>query len=380
MAKQERTPVKGQPGFYAYLKYGRKHYGFVADVGVGRRHQVTRQGFTSLEAARKERTALQHGRHTGEVMEASRELLRDFTARWLAAKRIEVRGSTMISYGVILKRIERSLGDTPIGAIRAQDVQAMVTAWVAKGYKSRTIKDSVTVLRKVFETAVAWRLVRTSPVTHIALPRAEEKRPPVVLTLDQLGALDTAAQGDPVWGVAIAVLIETWMRKGELLDLRWGAVDLERELIRVERTTSRNADGQRQTGPPKTATSRRVLAISPELATALRAWRDQSRFAGRIGDDALVFPHPLTGAWRSPHALDGALARLCVKAGVPVVTPHVLRHSGISAARLEGKDMVTISMRAGHKGLAMTLGVYSHTLAEEQERLGREFGALLHVG
>src|SRR5690349_17635782 len=99
MPKQERTLLKKNPGIYRYVRYGKTAYGFVVESEpiAGKRRQVTRQGFSSLEAAEKERTALMHRRHTGDVVEPSRELLRDFFERWLAMRQPAIRDRTSLA-------------------------------------------------------------------------------------------------------------------------------------------------------------------------------------------------------------------------------------------------------------------------------------------
>ena len=113
----------------------------------------------------------------------------------------------------------------------------------------------------------------------------------------------------------------------------------------------------------------------------LRTWRERSRrfWIGHgydLDDALLVFPDE-TGTWRAPHTVNRALARICRDAGIRVIPPHWLRHSGISVSRLDGEDIVTISRRAGHRDIRTTLAIYSHTLEVEHERLGRSFGSKL---
>ena len=156
-----RQPVRGRPGLFSHMKQGKKCYGFVVDGERvnGKRRQITRQGFTSIAAAEKARTALLHRKHTGDVVEPSRELLSDFFERWLSGKALSVRETTLIDYRRTFTRLLSALGDRPIGAIRGDHIQGMVTALVAKGYAARTVREAVNLLRLVFRSAVEWRLV-----------------------------------------------------------------------------------------------------------------------------------------------------------------------------------------------------------------------------
>ena len=371
---QERRPVKGKPGLYVYTRYGRKCYGFVVDVGEGRRRQITRQGFSSLEAAEKERTAYLHRRHTGDVVEPSRELLRDFFRRWLELRRPLVRARTITAYREDFARADQYLGGMELRQIRADHIQGMIAGMQGAGYAAKTIRKAVDIVRRVFNAAVSWGLLLRSPAVSLNLPPLREDRPPM-LTAEQLAQLVTSS-ADTHWGLMIRTLVETWMRAGELCDLRWGAIDPGRNVIRVERALSEGPTGGYVSLSGKTAAARREIVVSRALVEALMTEKERQRFRGPVTDETPVF-WTSTGARVWPGNVGGPVKRACRHAGVPVVNPHWLRHSGISVARLAGGDIVTISQRAGHKDIKTTLGIYSHTRIEEHRTLGEAFGALL---
>ena len=62
------------------------------------------------------------------------------------------------------------------------------------------------------------------------------------------------------------------MRRGELLGLKWGDVDLENATVRVRRTLTRNGTGH-VLGEPKTKKSRRTVRITPQAVEALNCHR-----------------------------------------------------------------------------------------------------------
>ena len=64
---------------------------------------------------------------------------------------------------------------------------------------------------------------------------------------------------------------------------------------------------------------------------------------------------------------------LGVRAGVPAMNPHGLRHTMATAALSSGVPAVVVQKRLGHKTLAMTLGVYAHVLE------GQETGAAASI-
>jgi integrase len=62
-----------------------------------------------------------------------------------------------------------------------------------------------------------------------------------------------------------------------------------------------------------------------------------------------------------------AITRACTAAGVPVFSPHDLRHRRISLLHLGGVPWARIGEHVGQRNLAVTANTYSHVLADERE-------------
>lgn len=62
-----------------------------------------------------------------------------------------------------------------------------------------------------------------------------------------------------------------------------------------------------------------------------------------------------------------AISRACTAAGVPVFSPHDLRHRRISLLHLSGVPWATIGQGVGQRNLAVTANTYTHVLADERE-------------
>jgi hypothetical protein len=70
--------------------------------------------------------------------------------------------------------------------------------------------------------------------------------------------------------VAFVLLVETGMRLGELLGLRWEDVDLDEGQLQIRQTLSTLA-GRIVVDEPKASTSRRPYELSPQAVEALKA-------------------------------------------------------------------------------------------------------------
>ena len=142
---------------------------------------------------------------------------------------------------------------------------------------------------------------------------------------------------------AYVLLATTGMRRGEVLGLRWSDVDLDAGSLSVEQTLTA-PNRQLILGPPKTAKSRRRIALDPRSIDALRRHkRRQNEERLQLGelwsnDADLVFCRE-DGSLVHPDRFTREFKRQVEAAGLPELrgparaTPHLgdagaaVRHS-----------------------------------------------------
>jgi integrase len=66
-------------------------------------------------------------------------------------------------------------------------------------------------------------------------------------------------------------------------------------------------------------------------------------------------------------ALRTAIAKACKAAGIPVWSPHDLRHRRISLLHLRGVPGARIAEFVGQRKLSVTADTYTHVLMDETE-------------
>ena len=62
-----------------------------------------------------------------------------------------------------------------------------------------------------------------------------------------------------------------------------------------------------------------------------------------------------------------AIARSCKAAGVPVFSPHDLRHRRISLLHRQGRSWAEIARFVGQRKLSVTADTYSHVMSDGAE-------------
>lgn len=165
------------------------------------------------------------------------------------------------------------------------------------------------------------------------------------------------------------------LRFSEVAGLRVGRLDLLNRSLSVEETVTRDGRGGAVLGPPKSAASRRTIAIPSMLAESLA---DHVRRMGLAGADvdALLFPAPEGGPLRYANWRGRVWVPACTAAGLSVGF-HDLRRLSATLLVLHGVDMKTAQTRLGHSDVRLTLGLYAQAVAEADreaaERIGRLF-------
>ena len=162
--------------------------------------------------------------------------------------------------------------------------------------------------------------------------------------------LDRSPESRPARGLASVAIIRPGShnrlhgpRRDEALYLRTHDLDLTSGVIRLVSHRQR---------PLKTATSRRLIPIPPELREILEAWLPQCQ-------SVWLFPGirretPWRGG-RLGHRPIDALRAAAQAAGVACPGWHALRHSWITHARTRwGIPDAIVALIAGHTSIAMT--------------------------
>jgi integrase len=201
-------------------------------------------------------------------------------------------------------------------------------------------------------------------------------------TADELGAFLAGIRQDRIYA-AWLVLATTGMRRGELLGLKWGDVDLERRQLSILRTWI-VVDGHAQVSEPKTERGRRSVPVPAETLTALHAHRkaqleDRLALGPGYQDGGLVFCRE-DGAPLHPDSFSQAFERHAVAAGLPHIRLHDVQHTWATLALRAGVPPKVVSEILGHANIGITLDTYSHAIPAMQEEAGATVAALIFPG
>lgn len=342
------------------LWVGALHLGFKN----GKRQRKSVYARTQREALDKLRVVQEQVR-AGLPVSSDRLTLGDFLLQWLDdAAKPSVRARTYSSYEQIVRvHLRPGLGQVQLAKLTPQQVQQFLNAKRSDGLSPRTVAYLRAVLRQALNVGLRWGLVSRNAASLAVAPKVET-RPASYLTNEQARAFLSAIRGhrlEALYTVALAL----GLRQGEALGLRWTDVDLEgpSPSITVRRQLSR-IGGRPELVEPKTARSKRTIAVPLVVANALRTHRvrqlEERLISGSRWDDwGLVF----TTTVGTP--LDGSrvtrdLQRVLAGAGLPRMRFHDLRHSCASLLAAQGVPARVTMEILGHSDIRTTMNIYTH--------------------
>lgn len=156
------------------------------------------------------------------------------------------------------------------------------------------------------------------------------------LTPEELETLLKVASDSQFYPI-IYTTVSTGLRQAELLGLRWRDIDPD---IMLSISVSRVLYKRRRVcefKEPKTNHSRRLVSMTPKLATFLREYRQERKSLYRelgkgLTPDDLVFVN-VEGKSIDPSVLTHNFARIAKRASLENVRFHDLRHTFVSLMR-----------------------------------------------
>ncbi len=277
--------------------------------------------------------------------------------------------------------INPALGKVKLTDLDARRIQALNAATVREGYSYWTRREIHVTLKTALEQAVRWGVLRRNPAAVVEAPRdlsgpaQDEIRALTDSQARRLFAL-AGARGSR-WRNYYVAAVRTGLRPGEMLGLRWGDLDLEGEpgSLRVRR--SLDTHGGAFFGPPKSARSRRTVALHREAKAALLAQRGMLEGEGLpTGDGNLVFPSQTGSPMKSDNLRKRNLKPDLARCGLPGLTLHELRHTFASIMLHEWMvPPAVVSKMMGHASIAFTFDLYGHLIPSAEEDVMRRLNA-----
>ncbi len=315
-----------------------------------------------------------------------RTTVAEYLLAWLDAKRSRVTAKTLQRYTSIVNlHLNPVLGAIRLVELRKHHVESAITAWSTNrrrdkksgALSARSVHHIFMTLNTALREARIDGYIAANPCEFMKAPRAMRKE---MTALDGTAArLILAAFKDSEIEMIVAAALGTGLRRGELLGLRWGDVNLDSATITVQRSLER-VSGVTRFKEPKTPRSRRTVVMPKFVAQSMRkhrltqAQRLLQLGLGRPTESTIVFDR-LGEPW-NPATFSSMFHR-----GIKRLKAHVrfhdLRHSFASIALSAGTDLKAISDALGHSAISTTADLYAHLFASVKREAAARMDAAL---
>lgn len=321
---------------------------------------------TRQEAQRKLAAAIRE-RDAGMVPVPERVTLTGYLKTWLELIEQTVRKTTWVKYEEVVRlHVLPYIGQARLNRLGPADIQLLYSRLLDKGASPQSVKHVHNVLHRAMQQALKWDLVSRNVVT-LAQPPKVERQVMQSLTPEQARHFLEVAQTDRL-GALYVLALTTGMRQGELLAAKWVDVDLEAGSIGIQRS--------------KTKQGRRHVSLTGLAVDALKAHRvrqlEERLVAGALWHDSgLIFTSTAGTALHASNLRNRSFSALLVRAGLPKVRFHDLRHSTASLLLSLGIHPKIVSEMLGHSRVGITLDTYSHALPGLQRDAVKELERLL---
>jgi integrase len=240
---------------------------------------------------------------------------------------------------------------------RLRDIERLaIQQWVAEKFRRecgwQTVRNAWVLLSSILETAVEYGYLSVNPARGVKFPQKALTEKPAIIAGDSFAKL--LKQVDEPCRTMVSLIAATGLRIGELLGLRWRALDLDIGTLAVRESVF---EGQFQ--PPKTQKAVRTIPLGPHAIAALTAHRQ--RINRRAAED-LVFGNRKGDPLRESKLLTNVLQPAAEAAGLGRVTWHQFRHIHSSLLNDLKVPVKIAQEQLGHASISTTLNIYTHVV------------------
>jgi integrase len=275
-----------------------------------------------------------------------------------------------------------ALGKVKLHRLTAAHLDGYYRSLSRGGLKPASVRQFHAVISSALNQGVKWDWVGSNVAARATPPPVRRQKLDPPSPADVIRLIEAAKRSrSPELGVFFHVAAVTGARRGELVALRWTAVDLVAAQVVIEHSVVQVGRDLFEKDT-KTHQARR-LSLDPGTVDVLARFKTAAEerlapFGLTLPDAAFVFSDEPDGSkpW-NPERITRAFSRFCAQEGISGVRFHDLRHFAATRLLSAGVDVRTVSGRLGHANAATTLGVYAHFLHSSDQAAAVILGDLI---
>ena len=290
---------------------------------------------------------------------------------WIGIKKQTVRPNTVRNY---TERYEHNIrciiGSKLLTEVKPIHCQRIFSKMAEEGYKTSTIYQARIALFNMLEFARENDVIIANPCKKSVksdMGKPSEKKE--ALTIDVQKKFLEAVVGYS-YENQYRFVLQTGLRTGELIGLKWEDIDFENRTIKIQRTMEyRYKVGEWRVGPPKSKSGYRTIPLTDEAIRILENQRAKNRSLKVTPiewKDTVFLCRKGTPVKNSTY--DTGLFKYCDRVGIPHFSMHVLRHTFATRCIEGGMKPKTLQKILGHSNIGITMNLYVHITEDEKQR------------
>ncbi len=241
--KQQLVRIWARPnrngiGHTLYLRY----------TDLGGRRRCESLGHSDLKKAGKQKLKKERELRMGYCSQESMRI-KDFAQDSLTRTGDQIRESTHEQYDEAVKDFIAVVGNIDFQTVTLQHGEYYRQICLDKGNSRATVAKKLRHLKRLFGLAVQRKQLEENPFQYIDMPRSPKKKNIRIYSQDECHRMlreakqfvaENNTNTTVAWDLLILVALETACRRGELLNLCWGDIDLDTQEINI--TAKDNTD------------------------------------------------------------------------------------------------------------------------------------------
>lgn len=297
-------------------------------------------------------------------------LFTDYLRQWLDIVKVRVKIATYSSYqdmteNVIIPYFEKK--GLRLREVEARHIQQFYSEKL-KTVSANSVIHYHAIIYQALKYALKTDMVTQNVAMKVDRPRKNSFQPNF-LTAEEMQQMFVIIKGTKMQ-LPVMVAAFYGLRRGEVLGLKWDAIDFKRGTLTIKRTVTQvKIDGKYQIieqDSAKTKSSMRTLPLVGSFKEYFEEAKKAQEFNKKVcGDsynydyDGYVFVNEI-GERMKPDYLTTAFPEYLKRHGMKKIRFHDLRHSCASLLLANGVPLKQIQEWLGHSDFSTTANIYAH--------------------
>jgi integrase len=319
-------------------------------------------------------------------------LFSDYIKQWLEERRSALADTTYWEYRNTVRRyIAPYFASLKVKLLdlKPHHIQTFYNAKIAEGVSANTVHHYHANIHRALKDAARLELIPNNPADKVVLPKKAVFRGGFY-SQDELRKLITIVAGTKL---EVPVMLASWfgMRRGEIVGVRWDAVDLAEKVLYMNGTITDKGEHSRMKNLQyrnfgKTATSIRAFPLEDghiEYFEELRRRQSSNKslagssYNAEWSDFVCV---DVIGNLILPEYISRVFPQVIAKNGLRKIRFHDLRHTNATLLLEAGASLKEVQDWMGHKSVLTTGNIYGHVQLHAKRKLSSAMCGIMASG